>query len=213
VGKILVPFSPTNQELCTIILIRADVGLTAKHCFTEHGYDSAYGNITMRFDSIYAATGGQVRIAEEVKLASGIDLAVVHFKSTTGISLIPLVQRNQGALWKNGTVSLASGWGGNPSILQVGSMKIKDQVYSSAQRLTGYNYLMKAESYYGNVSSGDSGGPLINERFVDGRVVHTLVGVLSQKSRLGAAAYTKVASTLPWITSTLNGMLVLAPPG
>ncbi len=213
VGRILIPYSSTASELCTVILIRPDVGLTAKHCF-NHGYNPAFGAITMRFGSTHSTEGGQVRTATglDVKLGSNFDLALVHFQSTTGIGTIPLVQSNQKDLWKNGTVTLVSGWGSNSPILQAANMKIKDQVYSSAQILSGYNYLMKAEPYRGNVTPGDSGGPMIAEHSVNGQVVDTLVGVLSQKSRGGAAAYTKVGSTLPWINSTLSSMPVLAPP-
>ncbi|OIJ66045.1 S1 family peptidase [Streptomyces mangrovisoli] len=212
VGRLLVPFSATATELCTVVLIRPDVGLTAKHCFKDHGYNPAFGNITLRFGSTQATVGGQVRAARDVTFGTNFDLALVHFPSTTGISTLPLARGDQRDLWKNGTVGLVSGWGSNSPTLQAANLKIKDQVYSSAQILTGYNYLMKAESYRGNVTPGDSGGPLINQRSVNGQVVDTLVGVLSQKSRGNAAAYTKVGSTFPWITSTMNALPVLAPP-
>ncbi|MGC0338346.1 V8-like Glu-specific endopeptidase [Streptomyces sp. SLBN-8D4] len=212
VGRILIPYSSTTSELCTVILIRPDVGITAKHCFKDHGYNPAFGAIAMRFGSTSSTEGGQVRTAVDLRLGSNFDLALVHFQSTTAIATLPLARSDQKGLWKNGTVTLASGWGSNSPTLQAANMKIKDQVYSSAQALSGYNYLMKAESYRGNVTPGDSGGPLINEQSINGQVVETLVGVLSQKSRGGAAAYTKVGSTLPWITSNLNSIPVLAPP-
>lgn len=204
VGRLLVPYAEGKSYLCTATLVREDVALTAKHCFTAHGYNATNGPITLRFGSRMATEGGQVREATQLTLGNGFDLALVRFSPVGGIRPMPLVSKaTESKLYKNGTVGLAVGWGGTSSgqvatQLQEGSLKIKDQAYSTAQKLTGYNYLMKAESFVGDTAGGDSGGPLINQ--------DVLVGVLSQRSKGGASAYTKVGSTRPWITENLDRM-------
>ncbi|MER5371829.1 trypsin-like serine protease [Streptomyces sp. NPDC002553] len=210
-------YDGSNTEACTVSLIRSDVGLTAAHCFKDHGYDLNKRPVKLRFGSNLADSGGETRIATSVLLGNGFDLALVRFPSVTGVRPVQLVAADQKDLWRNGTVGLAAGWGGTAtehlaSHLQAGALKIEDQVYSLAQTISGYNYLMKASPYSGKTAPGDSGGPLVNEHFVNGATVHTLVGVLSQGSKLDASAYTKVGSTLPWITSFLNANSVLPPP-
>ncbi|WP_213012790.1 S1 family peptidase [Paractinoplanes toevensis] len=215
VGRLLVPYAG-GKELCTAILIRTDVALTAKHCFTARGYDSKNGPITLRFGSRMASSGGQVREATSFVLGDGFDLALIQFPSVTGIRPLPLVTKAESALYKNGTVALIVGWGGTASgevakQLQEGALKIEDQVYSLPQTIKGYNYLMKASPYSGKIAGGDSGGPLINEHVDNGAVLQTVVGVLSQGSKGDAAAYTKVGSTRPWIMDYLNRTPVIVP--
>jgi Trypsin len=164
-----------------------------------------------------AATGGQVREADEVVRADGFDLALIHFPSVSGIRPLPMADRKgSSALYKNGTVGLAVGWGrtasGKPATqLQEGAMKVEDQVYTFAQTMPRYDYLMKASPYRGKIAGGDSGGPLINEHVVNGVVTHTVIGVVSQGSKSDAAAYTKVGSVQPWIRQYLNKTAVTVP--
>ncbi|KUL29734.1 hypothetical protein ADL15_26885 [Actinoplanes awajinensis subsp. mycoplanecinus] len=215
VGRLLVPYAG-GKELCTAILIRTDVALTAKHCFTTEGYNAKNGPITLRFGSRMASSGGQVREATDFVLGDGFDLALIQFPSVTGIRPLPLVTKTESALYKNGTVGLAVGWGVTSTgkvatQLQEGALKIEDQVYSLPQTIKGYNYLMKASPYSGKIGGGDSGGPLINEHVVNGAVVQTVVGVVSQGSKGDAAAYTKVGSTRTWIMDYLNRTPVIVP--
>jgi secreted trypsin-like serine protease len=54
------------------------------------------------------------------------------------------------------------------------------------------------------MASGDSGGPLIGKKTVDGVDQPLLIGVASQGNYSGDGVYTKVGSTIVWITEKMN---------
>jgi secreted trypsin-like serine protease len=212
VGLLTLPTADSGKyQLCTSVLVAPAWVLTAKHCFTDHGYNSAVGPISITLKKVGPADPGIQRDARELVLGNGFDLALLRVDPVIEIQSIELVSGSEKNLYKNGTVAKAIGWGGNPGAtvaepgtLNEGAQKIAVQVYSQAQVVSGYNYLMKATPYAGSVAEGDSGGPLISETVNSGRIRHVLIGIVSQGNRSNDGVYTKVESTYVWITNRIS---------
>jgi secreted trypsin-like serine protease len=212
VGLLTLPHaSDSYYELCTSVLVAPTWVLTAKHCLSDGGYNPARGPIRITLMKVGPAGQGIQRNAQEYVLGDGFDLALLRVDPIAEIQPIELVNRSEKNLYKNGTVAISVGWGGNPGstvaepgTLNEGNQKVTDQVYSQAQFLTGYNYLMNTTPYFGSTTKGDSGGPLISETVNSGQIRHILIGIASQGNKSNDGVYTKVGSTYVWITNTIN---------
>ena len=142
-------FSSVPSSLRT--LIAPTWVLTAKHCLMTHGYNLARGPISIKLNKISSSDVGVAqRDVRGVVLGDGFDLALLRVDPVTEIPPVELVSPDSEELYENGTVATAVGWGGNqgntledPGTLNEGTQEVADQVYSLAQLLSGYNYLMQ----------------------------------------------------------------------
>jgi secreted trypsin-like serine protease len=195
------------------VLVAPTWVLTASHCFTTNGYDPTRGPVSVKLKKVSGSDDGVVqRNGIGLVLGDGFDLALIRVDAVTDIQPIEIVSRDRQSLYKNGTVAVSVGWGGNdgatvadPGVLTEGAQTIYDQVGSMAQFETHFNYLMMTSSYWGDTAEGDSGGPLISETFDGDQIRHVLVGIDSQGSSNGDTAYTKVGSCHTWISNTIAG--------
>lgn len=230
VGFVITPEAEANRfYVCTSTLVDSEWVLTAKHCITTPGYHTSRGRAPISVKLNYtSASDGNVaqRDVRQIILGDGFDLALLRIDPVTGIAPLKLATRDDKASYKNGTEAVAVGWGGNPNMttanpgsLRVGKQIIRDQIYSQAHFASGYNYLLKTvpgtvtpSSCSGVqcpprrtvVTQSDSGGPLIGKKTVDGVDQPLLIGVASQSNKSNDGAYTKVGSTIVWITEKMN---------
>jgi secreted trypsin-like serine protease len=248
VGFVITPDAEANKfYVCTSTLVNQEWVLTAKHCITTPGYNTSTGRapISVKLNYTRASDGNVVhRDVRQFVLGDGFDLALLRIDSVSNIVPIKLATRDDKASYKNGIEAVAVGWGGNldmtiadPGSLRVGEQIIWDQIYSQAQFVTGYNYLLKTvpgmvtpsscsgqqpqgppsasipperQPYFQCeptrtvMAGGDSGGPLIGKKTVAEVDQPLLIGVASQGNYSDDGVYTKVGSTIVWITEKIN---------
>lgn len=168
-----------GDRLCTGTVIAPTKVLTAKHCVHQGANQVVVGNRTLR--------------VTEATLHPSADLAVVTLNRPTGVTPAPI----SGAHLRSGARGIATGWGGddrrlNPiSRAEQADVRVVRRVTnlpSDDPRAT----LIEATLTGGRAQPGDSGGPLLQGRYV--------TGVMSMSSKIGTGAfYTPVAEHADWI--------------